>query len=96
MAHPAGERTAHAPARKAQALSDRDDERAAVEEPPLDPDARARAYRQARLRRYARRERDRAQRYAGLRFWAVLAVLLAASVFVTLTAWREIEQLFGL
>lgn len=73
-----------------------EDERAAAEDPPLDPNARARAYRQARLRRYARLERDRAKRYARLRFWAVLAVLLAASVFVTLTAWREIEQLFGL
>lgn len=66
------------------------------DEPPLDPDARARAYRQAKIRRYARHERDRAARYAGLRFWAVLLVLLAASVFVTLTAWREIERLFGL
>jgi hypothetical protein len=65
-------------------------------EPPLDPGARARAYRQAKLRRHARIERDRAQRYAGLRFWVVLLVLLAASVFVMLTAWREIERLFGL
>lgn len=66
------------------------------DDPPLDPEARARAYRQARLRRYARIERDRAQRYAGLRFWVVLLVLVAASIFVTLTAWREIERLFGL
>jgi hypothetical protein len=67
-----------------------------VDDPPLDPHARARAYRQARLRRHARVERDRAQRYAGLRFWIVLLVLLAASIFVMLTAWREIERLFGL
>ena len=67
-----------------------------AEEPPLDPDARARAYREARLRRYHRVERDRAQRYAALRFWVVLLVLVAASVFLTLTAWREIERLFGL
>lgn len=66
------------------------------EDPPVDPTARARAYRQARMRRYARIERDRAQKYAGLRFWTILLVLLAASVFVTLTAWREIERLFGL
>ena len=65
-------------------------------DPPLDPGARARAYRQAKLRRYARAERDRAQKYAGLRFWVILVLLLAASVFVTLTAWREIERLFGL
>ena len=67
-----------------------------ADDPPVDPHARARAYRQAKLRRHARIERDRAQRYAGLRFWIVLLALLAASVFVTLTAWREIEQLFGL
>ena len=72
-----------------QALPDLDD-------PPLDPHARARRYREARLRRYARIERDRAQRYAGLRFWVVLLVLVAASIFLTLTAWREIERLFGL
>jgi hypothetical protein len=67
-----------------------------LDEPPVDPTARARAYRQARLRRYARVERDRAQKYAGVRFWTVLLALLAASAFVILTAWREVERLFGL
>jgi hypothetical protein len=67
-----------------------------AEEPPLDPHAKARAYRQARLRRYARHERARAKTYAGLRFWLVLAALLAASLFVVLAVWNQIEQLFGL
>ena len=66
------------------------------DDPPIDPNARARAYRQARLRRYARHERARAQTYAGLRFWIVLAALLAASLFVVLAVWNQIEQLFGL
>jgi len=66
------------------------------EDPPIDPHARRRAYRQARLRRYARHERARAQTYAGVRFWIVLAALLAASVFVVLAVWNQIEQLFGL
>jgi hypothetical protein len=75
------------PARRPPALHD---------DPPLDPDARARAYRQARLRRYARHERARAQTYAGIRFWLVLAGLLAASLFVVLAVWNQIQQLFGL
>jgi hypothetical protein len=67
-----------------------------LDDPPLDPDARARAYRQARLRRYARHERARAQTYAGIRFWLVLAGLLAASLFVVLAVWNQVQQLFGL
>jgi hypothetical protein len=67
------------------------------EAPPLDdPDARARAYRQARLRRYARDERERQQRFASIRFWIVLAALLAASLFLVLAVWHQVEQLFGL
>ncbi len=67
------------------------------ETPPLDdPSARARAYRQARLRRYARDERARAQRFAGIRFWIILAALLAASLFLVLAVWHQVEQLFGL
>jgi hypothetical protein len=66
------------------------------EDPPIDPSAWDRAYREARLRRYARLERARAKKHASARFWFVLALLLAASVFVTLTVWQQIERLFGL
>jgi hypothetical protein len=31
-----------------------------------------------------------------MRFFAVIVVLLALSVYVALTAWRELERLFGL
>ena len=72
------------------------DEAWTEEDPPLDPTARARAYREARMRRYARIERQRARRYAALRFWVVLALLLASSVVLTLVVWRQVERLFGL
>jgi len=64
--------------------------------PPYDPLAVDRAYLQERARRRARVERTRARRRAGLRFWLVLLVLLAATVLLSLTIWREIERLFGL
>ena len=66
------------------------------EAPPFDPVAVDRAYLAERARRRARIERTRARRRAGLRFWLVLLVLLAASLLLTLTIWREIERLFGL
>jgi hypothetical protein len=64
--------------------------------PPFDPVAVDRAYLQERARRRARIERTRERRRASLRFWGVLLVLVAVSVLLTLTVWREIERLFGI
>ena len=64
--------------------------------PAYDPIAIDRAYLQERARRRARLERIRARRRASARFWAVLVVLLAVSVVLIVTIWREIERLFGL
>ena len=64
--------------------------------PPFDPFAVDRAYLQERARRRARLERSRARRRAGLRFWLVLVCLVAVSLLLTVTIWREIERLFGL
>ena len=72
------------------------DSRAADDAPPFDPVAVDRAYLQERARRRARVERSRAKRRASLRFWLVLLVLIAVSVLLTLTIWREVERLFGL
>ena len=66
------------------------------ESPPLDPYAIRRAYRRERLRRRARRERVRERRLAGLRFALVLCTLLALSLVITLTAWHEVQRLFGI
>jgi hypothetical protein len=72
-------------------------EQAAGEDaPPIDPEAIEDAYRYHRARRRARVERRRTSRRAGLRFWVVLLLLVAASVVLALTMWREVERLFGL
>jgi hypothetical protein len=72
------------------------DSRAGDDAPLFDPIAVDRAYLQERARRRARIERSRAQRRASLRFWLVLLGLIAVSVLLTLTIWREVERLFGL
>jgi hypothetical protein len=64
--------------------------------PLFDPLAVDRAYLQERARRRARSERSRARRRAGLRFWLAVVVLIAVSVLITLTIWREVGRLFGL
>ncbi|MEX2211170.1 MAG: hypothetical protein WD689_05345 [Gaiellaceae bacterium] len=66
------------------------------ESPPVDPSAVRKAYRRERAKRRARRDRIREQRLAGFRFMVVLFALLALSVFLTLTAWHEVQRLFGL
>jgi hypothetical protein len=64
--------------------------------PPVDPTAVSRAYRFHRARRRARVEHTRATRRAGLRFWFVLVLLLAASTVLAVTFWRQVQELFGL
>jgi hypothetical protein len=66
------------------------------ESPPLDPYAIRRAYRRERLRRRAKRDHRREQKLAGMRFVVFIFVLLALSVFITLTAWHEVQRLFGI
>jgi hypothetical protein len=62
----------------------------------LDPEAVGRAYRLHRARRRAHRMREREVRRARLRFWLVLAALVALSVWLSIVAWHQIERLFGL
>jgi len=63
---------------------------------PVDPLAVQRAYRRQRLLRRARQERIRERRLAALRFAVFLGLLLALSLVLTVTAWREVQRLFGL
>ena len=35
-------------------------------------------------------------RRAGIRFWVVLLLLLAASIVLAVTFWRQVQELFGL
>ena len=64
--------------------------------PILDPTAIQRNYRRERARRRARIQRRRETRYANLRFWVVLAGLLFLVVFLSLTVWHQVQQIFGL
>jgi len=66
------------------------------ESPPLDPGAVERAYRFHRARRAVREQRHRAKRWAGLRFWLVLALVLAATALLAARTLGEIERVFGL
>ncbi len=64
--------------------------------PVLDPSAIQRNYRRERARRRARVERRRETQHAHVRFWVVLAGLVFLVVFLALTIWQQIQQLFGL
>ncbi|MGI8479888.1 MAG: hypothetical protein ACR2M2_08545 [Gaiellaceae bacterium] len=63
---------------------------------PLDPDAVERAYRLHRARRAARQRWHRERRWAGVRFWFVLVLALAAAVLLAARTLGEIERVFGL
>lgn len=68
-----------------------------TQEPPVaDPGAVERAYHFHRARRRARVEHRQRARYASLRFWVVVWVLLVLCVVAALTIWAQIQQLFGL
>ena len=66
------------------------------EEPPLDPDAVSREYRRHRARRAAKDQRAREKRWAGVRFWFVLAVVIAVAAVLAARTLGEIERVFGL
>jgi anti-sigma-K factor RskA len=66
------------------------------EDPPLDPEAVERAYRFHRARRAAKARRHREKRWAGLRFWVVLALVVAVAAVLAARTLGEIERVFGL
>lgn len=66
------------------------------EEPPIDPEAVERAYRFHRARRAAKAKRHRERRWAGVRFWFVLALVVAVTAVVAAYTLGEIERVFGL
>lgn len=72
------------------------DSLATTQDAPIDPDSVERAYRLHRARRRARIERARARRNARIRFWLVIIVMIAGTVYLSLAVWHKVEQLFGL
>jgi hypothetical protein len=74
-----------------------DERRAAPgDSPPVDPWAIQRAYRFYRAKRRARQARLEESRRARIRFLLVMCVLTALSIFIALTIWHQIQNLFGL
>jgi hypothetical protein len=75
------------PARRAPSLD---------ESPSLDPAAIERAYARERARRRARIARRSAARRSDARFWVVLTLLTFLTVVLAVTAWNEVQQIFGI
>jgi anti-sigma-K factor RskA len=72
-------------------------ERSLVEEdPPLDPDAISRSYLHHRARRAAKAKRHRAKRWASVRFWLVLVLVLVVTAVIAARTLGEIERVFGI
>jgi hypothetical protein len=63
---------------------------------PIDPTAVDRAYRRERARRRARTRYEQDASLARVRFYAVMGVLLAATIVFLVLVWQEIRQLFGI
>jgi hypothetical protein len=72
------------------------DPRAREDDPPLDPDAISRNYRFHRARRAAKQKRHRQKRWAGVRFWLVLALVVVVTGVLAARTLGEIERVFGL
>jgi len=72
------------------------DDRVLEDEPPLDPDAISRSYRHHRARRAARAKRHREKRWAGVRFWLVLVLVVVVTAVIAARTLGEIERVFGI
>ena len=66
------------------------------DEPPLDPEAVPRAYQRHRARRAAKAKRHRERRWAGVRFWLVVVLVVVVAVVLATRTLGEIERVFGL
>ena len=66
------------------------------DDPPLDPQAVERGYLHHRARRAAKARRHREKRWAGVRFWLVLALVVLVAAVLAARTLGEIERVFGL
>ena len=64
--------------------------------PPLDPHAVRRRLRRERAKRHALHEHQREQHLAGIRFLALIGVLVFLTLFLSLSIWDTIGSVFGL
>jgi anti-sigma-K factor RskA len=72
------------------------EDRVVEDEPPLDPEAISRSYRHHRARRAARAKRHREKRWAGVRFWLVLVLVVVVTAVIAARTLGEIERVFGI
>jgi hypothetical protein len=66
------------------------------DDPPLDPEAIPRNYRLHRARRAAKAKRHREKRWASVRFWLVLVLVVVVTGVIATRTLGEIERVFGL
>jgi hypothetical protein len=64
--------------------------------PLVDPGAVDREVRRQRAKRRALEQRQRSRRAANVRFWIMMLVLVAGSVYLTLAMWHLVQRVFGL
>jgi hypothetical protein len=65
-------------------------------QPPLDPDAVAKAFIRERARRVARDQQIAEQREARIRYWIIVAALIFAALILTASIWDQLKTLFGI
>jgi hypothetical protein len=68
---------------------------AARERPPVDPRAIDQAYRAHRARRRAKAHHARSKQLAARRFAMLLLLLALCSLFLIVTIWSALQDLFG-
>ena len=66
------------------------------DDPPLDPHAVRRRLRRKRAKRHALHEHQREKHLAGIRFLALIGVLIFVTLFLSLSIWETIGSVFGL
>jgi hypothetical protein len=71
-------------------------ENVATDDPPLDPYAVRRRLRRERAKRHALHEHQRERRLAGIRFLALIGLLVFLTLFLSLSIWKTIGSVFGL
>ena len=67
-----------------------------ADDPPLDPHAVRRRLRRERAKRHALHEHQRERRLAGIRFLALIGILIFVTLFLSLAIWETIGSVFGL
>jgi len=85
-----------APAPRRAPWEDVPEEDVLSDDPPLDPHAVRRRLRRERAKRHALHEHQREKHLAGIRFLALIGLLIFLTLFLSLSIWETIGSVFGL